>query len=51
MTKEMFFELFGEDEALIEFIYEKHDGDESSIDWMEEAKAQISTMKFLMENK
>ena len=51
MTKENFMELFGttEDSDLMEYILENHDGDESSINWWEEAKAQISTMSYLLQ--
>lgn len=51
MTKEMFFELFNvnENSDLVESIYSKYD-DESSINWMREAKAQIATLNILAGN-
>lgn len=52
MTKEMFMDLFSvtEDSQLIEYILERYQGDETNINWWEEAKGQISTMNFLLLN-
>jgi hypothetical protein len=50
MTKEQFLELFETDEMSDFYIsiLEEHDGDESSINWFEQAKQQISTMNMLL---
>lgn len=49
MTKEMFFELFDADNnsAFIEAVYAKNNYDESSIDWMAEAKDQLKVLAYL----